>query len=41
VRYGGFFQLVIDLPDGHASVCFGLDSNPLDFADAIRAIAGG
>ena len=38
VRYGNFFQLVIDLPDGHASVCFELTANPLDHADAIRAV---
>lgn len=38
VRYGNFYQLVIDLPDGHASVCFELASNPLDYADVIRAI---
>jgi hypothetical protein len=36
VRYGNFYQLVIDLADGHASVCFELDANPLDHADAIR-----
>ena len=40
VRYGNFYQLVIALGDGHASVCFELDSNPLDFAAAIRAICG-
>ncbi|HEX2137504.1 MAG TPA: hypothetical protein VHG30_16665 [Microvirga sp.] len=38
VRYGNFYQLVIDLPDGHASVCFELGANPLDHAEAIRAI---
>ena len=38
VRYGNFYQLVIDLTNGHASVCFELDSNPLDYAAAIRAI---
>ena len=36
VRYGNFYQLVIDLGDGHVSVCFDLGSNPLDFADRIR-----
>jgi hypothetical protein len=36
VGYGHFYQLVIDLPDGHASVCFELASNPLDFAETIR-----
>jgi hypothetical protein len=38
VRYGNFYQLVIDLSDGHVSVCFELASNPIDYADAIRAI---
>jgi hypothetical protein len=38
VGYGNFHQLVVDLPDGHASVCFELGSNPLEHADAIRAI---
>jgi hypothetical protein len=38
VGYGNFQQLVVDLPDGHASVCFELGSNPLDFAEAIRDI---
>src|SRR5271155_3791957 len=38
VRYGNFFQLVIDLPDGHASVCIELSANPLEYANAIRAI---
>lgn len=38
VRYGNFYQLVVDLPGGHVSVCFELGSNPLDYADAVRAI---
>ncbi len=38
VRYGNFYQLVIDLPLGHASVCFELGSNPLDYAEAIRTL---
>ena len=38
VRYGNFYQLVLDLHDGHVSVCLELASNPLDLADAIRAI---
>jgi hypothetical protein len=38
VRYGNFYQLVIDLPDGHASICFELGSNPLEFADTIREL---
>jgi len=38
VAYGNFYQLVLDLPDGHASVCFELSSNPLSYADTIRTI---
>ena len=38
VGYGNFYQLVIDLPDGHASICFELSSNPLDHAASIRSI---
>ena len=38
VGYGNFYQLVIDLPDGHASICFELTSNPLDYAASIRSI---
>jgi hypothetical protein len=41
VAYGRFYQLVIDLPDGHVSACFELVSNPLDYAEAIRAICEG
>src|SRR5215470_11356957 len=33
VRYGNFYQFVIDLPNGHASVCFELTANPLDYAE--------
>lgn len=38
IRYGHFFQLVIDLLDGHISVCFELTAHPLEFADAVRSI---
>ena len=38
VGYGNFYQLVIDLSDGHISVCFELASNPLDYIEAIRTI---
>ncbi len=38
VRYGNFYQLVIDLPNGHVSVCFELTANPLEYADTISAI---
>src|SRR6202046_2980394 len=41
VAYGNFYQLVLDLPDGHASVCFELASNPLDFAETIRNLCCG
>jgi hypothetical protein len=38
VGYGNFYQLVLDLPDGHASVCFELSSSPLSYAETIRTI---
>jgi len=38
VGYGNFYQLVMDIPGGHASVCFELSSNPLSYAEAIRTI---
>ena len=38
VGYGNFLQLVIDLKDGHASVCFELDSNPLSHVETITAL---
>jgi hypothetical protein len=38
VGYGNFYQLVLDLPDGHASICFELSSNPLNYSEAIRTI---
>jgi hypothetical protein len=40
VRYGNFYQMVVDLQDGHVSVCFELSSNPLEYAAAIRLICG-
>ena len=36
VGYGNFYQLVMDIPGGHASVCFELSSNPLIHVDAVR-----
>lgn len=39
VGYGNFHQLVIDLPDGHASICFELDANPLAHWQAIHDLA--
>jgi hypothetical protein len=38
VAYGNFYQLVLELPDGHASVCFELSSNPIEHANRIRTI---
>jgi len=38
VGYGNFYQLVMDIPGGHASVCFELSSNPLSYADTIHRI---
>jgi hypothetical protein len=38
VRYGNFYQLILDLPNGHVSVCFELNANPLEYAEAIRMI---
>lgn len=38
IGYGSFRQLVIDLPDGHASVCFELRSNPLAYWETVRDI---
>lgn len=38
VGYGNFHQLVIALPDGHASICFELGANPLAYVDAILAV---
>lgn len=38
VGYGNFLQLVIDLKDGHVSVCFELGSNPLNHVETITAL---
>jgi hypothetical protein len=38
IGYGHFHQLVIDLPDGHISVCFDLDSEPLLHVQTIRSL---
>ena len=40
VRYGNFYQLVVEIPCGHASVCFELAANPLLYADEIGRICG-
>jgi hypothetical protein len=36
VGYGNFYQLVIALSDGHASLCFEHGSNPLDYVAPIQ-----
>ncbi len=38
VGYGNFHQLMIDLSDGHISVCFKLASSRLDHVEAIQSI---
>jgi hypothetical protein len=38
VGYGHFQQLVIALPDGHISVCFDTEADPLCFVDEVRNI---
>lgn len=39
VGYGNFHQLVIDLPDGHASICFEKAANPMDFVEQLKVAA--
>lgn len=38
VGYGHFHQLVIDRPNGHVSVCFELDENPIPFVERILSL---
>ena len=39
VRYGKFFELVMPISDGHVSICFQPESNPLNFIDDVsRAV---
>jgi hypothetical protein len=38
IRYGNFYQLVIDLTDGHVSVCVELASNPLELVEEVQTI---
>ncbi|TIM31586.1 MAG: hypothetical protein E5Y63_06080 [Mesorhizobium sp.] len=38
VGYGKFHQLVVDLPDGHVSVCFELAENPIAYVERILAL---
>lgn len=37
VRYGQFYQLLLSLPDGHASICIELCANPIDLVDSVRS----
>lgn len=37
VGYGNFLQLVVDLPDGHVSVCFEPKTNPIEYVEAVRS----
>lgn len=37
VGYGNFLQLIVDLPDGHVSVCFELGTNPIEFVERVRS----
>jgi hypothetical protein len=39
VGYGNFHQLVIDLPDGHISLCFEKSENPIKYVDQLREAA--
>lgn len=38
IRYGHFYQLVLDLREEHASICFALGSDPLTFVDSLLAV---
>ena len=38
IGYGNFHQLVVDLPDGHVSVCFELAENPIAYVERILAL---
>ena len=38
VGYGNFHQLVISLPEGHVSVSFQLESNPIEYVDEISQL---
>lgn len=40
MRYGRFFQLVVPVDRGHASIAFELHADPLDHVDAARRILG-
>ena len=40
VGYGNFRQLVVPLPDGHASVCFPHEVDPTTFVEPVRVACG-
>jgi hypothetical protein len=40
VGYGNFHQLVVPLADGHVSIAFELDADPLSWLPRVRAICG-
>ena len=38
VGYGNFLQLVIALEDGHTSICFEKEANPIEYVTAIKKL---
>ena len=38
VGYGNFLQLVVALPEGHASICFEKGANPIEYAEAVKKV---
>ena len=38
VRYGNFFQLVIPVDEGHASICIEPTADPLEHVDPVRRV---
>jgi hypothetical protein len=38
VRYGNFYQFVLPTSNGHVSIAFGLEANPIAWADSIAEI---
>lgn len=35
VRYGNFYQFVVPATNGHVSIAFGLEANPVAWADSV------
>lgn len=35
VRYGNFYQFIAPASDGHVSIAFGLEANPIAYADSV------